>query len=457
MANVGIYDRWHKTHPRETDTACKCSRGKNKLYPSSEHEKGHRWQVRYDDDQGKPVRRNRPELKGDDPEIHAEALAAQVKNDLATDSYVDPTAGQVTLAAFTRVWRDGQVADAATLIKLDGFLTHWVYAARIAEMPMATLAKKPSLIRSWVSWMNEKLEPVTVRWAAATLSSIFIAAMDDGVVSKNPVRARSVKLPPLVKDEVEPLTRAQTLTIRETLPERFRAMVDMGVGCGLRQGELLGLAVADLDFLRGNVKVQRQVKILGSQMVFALPKGDKVRTVPMSRHVVEALAAHLKDFPAIDVTLPWEEPTGSATTAALVFSWKGARRSGAVNRSAINHLWRAARAAAGLTPVRKHGMHMMRHTFASASLAAGVDLKRVSVDLGHADVAITSRIYAHLMPDGESRVRSAIDAFFAGSEGGNALEMPSGVPGPGEAGQLVVVSDRVSAQLSIVSGVSAGG
>lgn len=32
------------------------------------------------------------------------------------------------------------------------------------------------------------------------------------------------------------------------MPERFRAMVDLGDGCGLRRGEILGMAVDAIDF-----------------------------------------------------------------------------------------------------------------------------------------------------------------------------------------------------------------
>src|SRR5205814_1925053 len=97
---------------------------------------------------------------------------------------------------------------------------------------------------------------------------------------------------------------------RESVEQRLRVHVypDLGAGLGLRQGEILGLAVEDVDFLRKVVHVRRQVRIVRARLVFALPKGGKERDIPLPGTVALALAAHLADHPAAPVTLPWEEP-----------------------------------------------------------------------------------------------------------------------------------------------------
>jgi integrase len=58
--------------------------------------------------------------------------------------------------------------------------------------------------------------------------------------------------------------------------ERFRPMVDVGAGCGLRQGEILGLSVDDIDFDNGTLHVVQQLKLSLSKAVFAPPKGGKL-------------------------------------------------------------------------------------------------------------------------------------------------------------------------------------
>lgn len=59
------------------------------------------------------------------------------------------------------------------------------------------------------------------------------------------------------------------------------------------------------------------------------------------------------------------------------------------------------------------GPHQLRHFYASALLAGGVDIKALSEYLGHHDPAVTLRIYAHLMPSAEGRALRAIEDAFA--------------------------------------------
>lgn len=466
---MAVTDRWHKTYPDpKVDHPCKCGTAKRPLYPTAEHPRpardgkpatggGKRWQVRYRDDEGKQKSKNFTLKEGKNSEIHADAFDIEVNAQLNTDSYTDPNAGKVTLRAYAEEWRKGQVTDPATLIKLDGFLKNWVYSSSIADLEMARIAKRPSLIQAWVSWMNETLESSTVRWSHTTLSSIFISAVDDGVVSKNPCRARSIKLPIVIQDEVVPLTLTQVEAIRADLPDRYKAIVDLGAGCGLRQGELFGLAVNDIDFLRGQVKILRQIKVLEDPdtgrnvLVFDLPKGDKVRTVPLEEGVALRLASHIKEFPPVDVALPWKTVDGKPKSVKVLFFWAGKRKPGPMDRNSFNHVWRSAREAAGLPNDRRYGMHVLRHTFASASLAGGVDLKRLSVDLGHANVGITAKIYTHLMPNGESRVRAAINAFFAGQfEDASALDVPAAQTTPSAAESEAALSQTAFSKLRAI-------
>ena len=94
-------------------------------------------------------------------------------------------------------------------------------------------------------------------------------------------------------------TGERVADVRDALPDRYRIAVDLGVGLGLRQGEVFGLSPDDVDFLRGTVEVRRQVKsLVGTKLFFGPPKGDKSRTVPLPSSVRELLAAYLAAHPA---------------------------------------------------------------------------------------------------------------------------------------------------------------
>jgi integrase len=82
--------------------------------------------------------------------------------------------------------------------------------------------------------------------------------------------------------------------------------------------------------------------------------------------------------------------------------------------------------AAGVPQTPENGMHVLRHTFASACLAAGVDIKTLSVDMGHANIATTLKYYAWMMPDASERTRNALQSFFNPSaQEESALDPPS--------------------------------
>ncbi len=135
--------------------------------------------------------------------------------------------------------------------------------------------------------------------------------MDDGLLSKNPCRARTVQLPKPGKPRVIPWTTVQVFGVRAALPPRYQAAVDTGAGCGLRQGEIFGLDVDEVDLQGGWLTVGHQLKRIRGKYVFALPKGGKIRDVPLPKVVATALWDHSKSFELIDVTLPWRTPDGS--------------------------------------------------------------------------------------------------------------------------------------------------
>jgi integrase len=205
-----------------------------------------------------------------------------------------------------------------------------------------------------------------------------------------------------------PWTGGQVAAVRAAVPARYEATVDCGSGLGLRQGEIFGLPLGAVSFLRRSVHVRVQVRLVGNRPVFAPPKGGKERDVPLPGPVSLALAAHLEKFPARKVTLPWREPGGKSHTEMLIFA---SVRGLAVHRTTFNtEVWRPARKTAGLPNLRENGMHALRHYYASVLLAGGVDIRALSEYLGHHDPAFTLRIYAHLMPGADDRARQAIEA-----------------------------------------------
>lgn len=62
------------------------------------------------------------------------------------------------------------------------------------------------------------------------------------------------------------------------------------------------------------------------------------------------------------------------------------------------------------TAAREHGVHALRHFYASVLLDAGESIKAVSEYPGHSDTGLTLKVYAHLMPSSRDWARKALGA-----------------------------------------------
>lgn len=359
---------------------------------------GLRWRVRYLDPSG--AERSKSFARKADAERFMNATAA----DVARGTWFDPDAGKITLRRFAEDWLKVQTFDPSTREMTEMRLRKHVYPA-LGDYALGHLASRPSLIQGWVRGLA--ISGNYGRVVFTTLSTILNAAVADELIPRNPCQSSSVRRPTAEVRKLEPWAAERVSAVRDGLPERDRVLCDLGAGLGLRQGECFGLAVEDIDFLRRVVHVRRQVKIVRSRQVFALPKGGKPRDIPLPGSVALALAAHLERFPARPVKLPWREPDGEPVAANLLMTSPTGL---AANRNDFNrYRWAPALKAAGVAAGRDAGTHQLRHHFASVLLFHGVDIRALSEYLGHTDPGFTLRTYTHLMPSAHDRMREAID------------------------------------------------
>jgi len=253
---------------------------------------------------------------------------------------------------------------------------------------------RPSEVQAWVKGRADVLAPATVEVVYRYLAAIFAAAVDDRLIAASPC-GRKVKLPRREEGQVVPLPVAAVRSLVDAMPARYRALVVMAAGTGLRQGECFGVTLDRVDFLRRQVTVDRQLLLLpGAPPRLAPPKTDASRrTVPLPGIVVDGLARHLSAFPA--------GPEGLVFTAA-----DGA----GVRRNRFGEVWRRAVAAAGM-PEGTH-FHDLRHFYASLLIAHGESVKVVQARLGHKTATETLDTYGHLWPDSEDATRAAVDAVL---------------------------------------------
>ncbi|MFF1562043.1 tyrosine-type recombinase/integrase [Streptomyces sp. NPDC058293] len=401
-----IQDRWYKT---ESSPEGKAVRVKTERYGN-----GLRYRARFVGPDGT----EKSKSFRDGQKRLAEKWLNKIETDMGSGQYVDPSTAKKTFQQYTEKWLSTLGADPNTIESMKSQLGLHAFPY-IGSRPLGSF--KPEHIREWVAVLEAKVPGSYGRIIYANVRAALSAAVDDGYLSRNPVSARSVKPPKLDPKRVVPWSAERVFAVQGALPERFQAMVDLGAGCGMRQGEILGIAVDAVDFESDTLHVVQQLKLSRSKPVFALPKGGKTRDVPLPAPVAEALRAHMKRFPPVEITLPWKTVDGPKVTHKIIFTAAGGNH---VWRTSLNdYAWKPALVAAGVLPApetkddaysaaREHGMHALRHFYASALLDSGENIKAVSEYLGHSNAALTLRIYAHLMPSSQARTRTAIATVY---------------------------------------------
>lgn len=101
---------------------------------------------------------------------------------------------------------------------------------------------------------GKNLAAGSVRNIYETAARIFASAVDDRVIPASP--CRRIKLPRDAQGEVEPLSLAQVRALELGMGDLGVAVITMA-GSGLRIGELLGLDVGHVNFLRRTIRVER--------------------------------------------------------------------------------------------------------------------------------------------------------------------------------------------------------
>lgn len=368
----------------------------------------------------------------------ANAWLAKAQADSMRGEFFDPRDGNITFREyFEQHYWPTQTGDPGSLDTVER-------RVRVRLLPhlgdqRLSGIKVPQL-RALLASLDGKYSAATIIETWSTLSVILQAAVDDERLGKNPCLARSVGPPSKPERKARAWSRERVQAVRQGLDARFRLLVDLGVGAGLRQGEALGLSIADIDSEAEVIHVRRQVRVIRNRLVFSPPKGGKVRTVPLPQSLEDLIRAHTESFPPLEVTLPWINPEEPATekqaaerapqTHALLVT--GEQRKGALRRSVFNEgPWKRALVHAGVIPApqprvrgdrsntkhaaaRDDGFHALRHTFASVQLHERESPVAVAKWLGHSDPSITLKIYAHMMPEADGRGRAAMDAWLRG-------------------------------------------
>jgi integrase len=252
------------------------------------------------------------------------------------------------------------------------------------------------------------LAPRTARHAHALLAKALGDAVRHGLLVRNVAGRDGERAPQVPKKEMKTLKKNQIgdvvakLRGAEIFPKAMLALF-----CGLRAGEVLALRWSAIDLEGRVLDVRESVEeVAGQPLTIKGPKtGSVIRKVTMPDVVVDALRDHRRQQLEQRMAMGQGRPTNDA----LIFPGLDG---GPSRRTGLSIQWGETAAALGIPDIT---FHALRHTHASQLIAAKIDVVTISTRLGHANPAITLKVYAHMFEKSDVAAADAINEALGAS------------------------------------------
>ncbi|WP_395158922.1 tyrosine-type recombinase/integrase [Ilumatobacter sp.] len=304
-------------------------------------------------------------------------------------------------------------------------------------LPSKRSTLRPSTIVGYEKVVNRRLVPLIGEYQLAALDAAAVEVMygellSSGGVGGAPLSAKTVAnaggvLSKALRDAVRLKRLAYNVSADAELPARVRPeqstwtadeatrflaattddrpfpMWRLALSTGMRRGELCGLRWRDLDLDDGRATIA-STRVVAREVVTGEPKtkaGNRV--VRLDAETINVLRAWRKRTNEerlvagaawIDTGLVFVDALGEPPHPETVTRW-----------------WRKACEAAGLPVIR---LHDARHTAATLMLRDGVPVKVVSQRLGHADIAVTMRVYQHVTAQDDQLAADVLGSALGG-------------------------------------------
>lgn len=237
------------------------------------------------------------------------------------------------------------------------------------------------------------ISPSYCKCVYVVLRSMFTVALQNGLVDRHPCDHVILPRKPIEAEEQKPrLTEDQARELYRMTEKYswFTSVVRFLLLTGMRSGEAFGLRWEDGDFDKGVIYIRHNLTNVASKHWLSTPKTrNSIRRILMSTEAREVLLrqqeeqAKLRDK-RLAAGKPFPHPE-------MVFT---SRRGDYVDHNYTERKFKTFIADTSFPDIT---LHSLRHANATFMLAAGVDLKVVSVMLGHSSIATTANIYTEVL------------------------------------------------------------
>lgn len=240
------------------------------------------------------------------------------------------------------------------------------------------------------SLYDEVLARTTIARKVSSLKNFYAYLVKEGLAEDNPfegvaLRKHQAHLPEFLYDnELQALFKVAYDKVDHPQYRRDAALLEFLFATGVRVSELSGMHLDQLD--------------LNNQLVLVHGKGNKDRYVPFGSYAKKALQDYLEnDRPEL---LAKNKKVDKPEEVFLN------QHGGALTSAGVTYILQQLMNKTSLTG--KIHPHMLRHTFATALLNRGADMRTVQELLGHANLS-TTQIYTHVS---KAMLRSSYQNYF---------------------------------------------
>ncbi|SHI15677.1 tyrosine-type recombinase/integrase [Desulfofustis glycolicus] len=322
------------------------------------------------------------------PKKEAEKLADVIRGQIAAGKVGLVFAKKTTAPIFEKVckkWLENEMPAKCRISTQVSYRS--IYRKHLKNVPFRN---KPldeitrGEIKDYLYLLLKSMAASSVAHIRNAISGIFSVGIDHKWCENNPARGISVRKPgkkmptPWGQDEVNQL-------LDTIIRHKHYALVATLLMTGARIGEVVGMRVEDLDFVKREWHLQRSYSFgrMGP------PKNGLSRMVDLSNNLMEILRQHIGE-----------------RTEGWVFKNQAGNPIRPDNFR--NRHWYQLQERAG---VRKLHIHSCRASYCSRAAAAGISLFYIAKQVGHSDLDLLAKRYGFLLPSNGSKPIDKLDKF----------------------------------------------
>ena len=261
---------------------------------------------------------------------------------------------------------------------------------------------KPIHCQNVLNQMADHYANSVIEHSRLVMWMLFDSALENDLIAKNPV-TKSVKCTSGRKPkEMRALTieeqRLFLETVKGTSNYNQYALI---LQTGLRTGEMIGLRWSDVDFENRVIHIRRTMEYrhsMGEWRIGEPKTKNSIRNVPLTQEAIDILKKQKKKLKSLKV-----RPLEFKDSVFLCRDGTPTKNS-AYDAKLFYYCDKAG--------IERFSMHVLRHTFATRCIEAGMKPKTLQMILGHSNIGITMNLYVHVTDEEKEKEVQGIEKML---------------------------------------------